>query len=185
MVAVGALLVRAAPIVAAESPRSRARNSTRTGSCTLIASSPSSDVMVEARTTGWPNTAPQPSTISATTPARWSRGRGGGSSTRSRDQQSAPSTKESASARIATGAVTSWTSAPASPGPATDTTAPCTASFAFPSRTRARPTRSGRNENVTASPKTASDDAGAAADRRAGDPFRPRRDPDEPLGGPM
>jgi hypothetical protein len=71
-----------------------------------------------ARSRGWPRSLRIPSAMDLRIGSRASERSGGGSGRRIDRSRAAEIRKETASARTATGADSSWTSAPARPGPA-------------------------------------------------------------------
>src|SRR5512135_2023362 len=96
------------------------------------------------RSTGLPSTTPSPSRISCHMLWRRCVGGGGGSAVLIKSSEMTDTRNESASSKIAIGAVTSCTSAPAMPGPAIAATERLTSNLLLPSIKSGRETSAGK-----------------------------------------
>src|SRR6266850_1043498 len=130
----------------------------------VIATLKSSPMIATVRMNGFAITTVMPSPISDQMLRRSSR-RGGVSLTRTAATATAETTNDSASARIANGAVMSCTSSPPRLGPTTRATDSESASFAFASTSASRPTSAGMNGPYAARKSTVIEPATNAAMR--------------------
>ncbi len=141
------------PIAAGERSSTRTQKTVCTAISTALNRLDAAVVAAITRSSGWPSTNRRPSATSARS-ERPGSGSGNRSSARIRESRAAEARKPNASATIASGAPSSWTSPPPRPGPAICAEDRTVSIAPFPATRRSRGSSTGRKDWWATSKKT-------------------------------